>query len=986
MKTGITTLEMASPVYTEEQLNYFRICYIATDVLPKGLRSIFKQEWDSRYKAWRGEWNDSPKNGLDFKNLETPSKIRTNAQLWATMKNGNRAEWDCTMLFYAILFSDSIKRAKKLPAVIYSSINDLRNFRNKDFAHMPQGQLSDKDFNVAVQKVNVAFQTLGLSTVEIQTLVKQKSFPTNELTNVLAKVHTLNQELQRTDAKLQATEEQCQVLEQQLQHEIESFCVLPPKPPHQIAGREGEVAAIESEMNNLKKTSGGSVSYYYVSGNPGSGKSQLAGLVAKKFYDKATNDPITLSFVMTLNAENSESLLDSYVSLARKVGCPEYAITNTQMSKDLKTEAKLTNLRDLIATKIHFYTSWLLVVDNVTSLSGTHDFLPELGNEQWGKGQLLITTHDSLCIPSDSPFISHTSINKGMPPKDATCFLSMASGISDQGMEDKVAKKLDYQPLALANAATYMKKVCITSPNLGWKEYLEKLKKGKHGLIENDLAKTNPSYPKAMTVTTRIAVERDMNSDELMRHAFTFFALCSPQPVRLDILTNYILNYVGEDYDKEDIGIHIQGSSLVVIESEQNVVYVRCHQVVHKVIKLVLKGCMDTDAHARAVDAAVKSFIKFIDETIPEVWNELDSIAETRHFIQHLKSLVAQIGIVADLATKEKNQFFSGILVNASDYSYQLMMLGQICHNHSDLISAKEYYTAARTLLVNSEKSDDEVVAQLYGCLGRVNTDLRNLSEASKCLECAHCIFIKTLGPENANVADMEIELGNVQRRLGNNQKANQHYEDALSFQLKTYGPNDSDVASAYIGLSNVESVLGDWKQAKEHLNHALSINMNKFGHEHVEVGRVYHDLGVVHSLSGNHQLGKENFENAQSIFLQRLGPNHVLVASAYYNLGVLYKELGSYNEAKEVFELALSIYRKKLGREHSDFVKTHFLLHVVKRHLGGLQLPEDLNDPTLSMVSKAALHIQPTCKRKIAYNCNNLKYKCSKQRKWHSI
>lgn len=984
MKTGITTLEMASPVYTEEQLNYFRICYIATDVLPKGLRSIFKQEWDSRYKAWRGEWNDSPKNGLDFKNLETPSKIRTNAQLWATMKNGNRAEWDCTMLFYAILFSDSIKRAKKLPAVIYSSINDLRNFRNKDFAHMPQGQLSDKDFNVAVQKVNVAFQTLGLSTVEIQTLVKQKSFPTNELTNVLAKVHTLNQELQRTDAKLQATEEQCQVLEQQLQHEIESFCVLPPKPPHQIAGREGEVAAIESEMNNLKKTSGGSVSYYYVSGNPGSGKSQLAGLVAKKFYDKATNDPITLSFVMTLNAENSESLLDSYVSLARKVGCPEYAITNTQMSKDLKTEAKLTNLRDLIATKIHFYTSWLLVVDNVTSLSGTHDFLPELGNEQWGKGQLLITTHDSLCIPSDSPFISHTSINKGMPPKDATCFLSMASGISDQGMEDKVAKKLDYQPLALANAATYMKKVCITSPNLGWKEYLEKLKKGKHGLIENDLAKTNPSYPKAMTVTTRIAVERDMNSDELMRHAFTFSALCSPQPVRLDILTNYILNYVGEDYDKEDIGIHIQGSSLVVIQSEQNVVYVRCHQVVHKVIKLVLKGCMDTDAHARAVDAAVKSFIKFIDETIPEVWNELDSIAETRHFIQHLKSLVAQIGIVADLATKEKNQFFSGILVNASDYSYQLMMLGQICHNHSDLISAKEYYTAARTLLVNSEKSDDEVVAQLYGCLGRVNTDLRNLSEAKKCLQCAHCIFIKTLGPENANVADMEIELGNVQRRLGNNQKANQHYEDALSFQLKTYGPNHS--ASAYIGLSNVESVLGDWKQAKEHLDHALSINMNKFGHEHVEVGRVYHDLGVVHSLSGNHQLGKENFENAQSIFLQRLGPNHVLVASAYYNLGVLYKELGSYNEAKEVFELALSIYRKKLGREHSDFVKTHFLLHVVKRHLGGLQLPEDLNDPTLSMVSKAALHIRPTCKRKIAYNCNNLKYKCSKQRKWHSI
>ena len=715
---------MASPVYTEEQLNYFRICYIATDVVPKGLRSIFKQQWDNRYKASLGEWNDSLKNGLDFRNHETPPKQKKNARLLATMINGNRAEWDCSMLFYAILYSDSINT---LPVVICSSVDDLRRFRNEDFAHMPQGQLSDKEFKIAVQKVNVAFQMLGLSTVEIQTLSKQKSFPTDELKNVLTKVDTLNQELQKTDAKLQTTEEERQVLEEQLHHGVESFCVLPPKPPHQIAGREFEVVRIESEMNNLKKTCEGSVSYYYISGNPGSGKSQLAGLVAKKFYDKATNDPTTLSFVMTLNAENSESLLASYVSLARKVCCPEYTITNTQMSKDLNTEAKITNLRDLIATKIHFYTSWLLVVDNVTSVSSTNGFLPELGNDQWGKGQLLITTHDSLCFPSDSPLISHVSISQGMPPDDATCFLCVASGISDQEMEEKIAKKLGYQPLALASAATYIKKVCSNSPNFGWKEYLEKLKKGKHGLIENDLAKTNPSYPNAMTATTRIAVEREMNSDEIMKHVFTFFYLCSPQPVRLGILTNYILNFVGEDYDKEDIGIYIQASSLVLIEKEEDVVYVRLHQVVHDVLKPLVKGYMDTDTHARAVDAAVKSFIKHMDETIPEDWNELDSIAETRHFIPHLKPLIAQIGMVAVLATEEKNQFFSGILINASDYCYHLMRLGQICHHHSDLFSAKKYYTAARTLLVNSKECDNEVVAALYGCLGRVNTDLGNL-------------------------------------------------------------------------------------------------------------------------------------------------------------------------------------------------------------------------------------------------------------------
>ena len=30
--------------YTSEQLNYFRICYIAINLVPEGLRKVFKQE------------------------------------------------------------------------------------------------------------------------------------------------------------------------------------------------------------------------------------------------------------------------------------------------------------------------------------------------------------------------------------------------------------------------------------------------------------------------------------------------------------------------------------------------------------------------------------------------------------------------------------------------------------------------------------------------------------------------------------------------------------------------------------------------------------------------------------------------------------------------------------------------------------------------------------------------------------------------------
>ena len=170
---------MAAKIFSEEQLNYFRVCHIATDILPPALRLLFKQEWDNRYKAAYGEWQDAPQNGRDFKNGESPANQRRNAPLLATMINGDRAQWDCTMLFYAIRNSDSVGRG--LSPLIGINVDTLRKFRNEDFAHMPEGQLSNADFSIIVGKVETAFRALGLSTADIQTVSKQKSFPTSEL-------------------------------------------------------------------------------------------------------------------------------------------------------------------------------------------------------------------------------------------------------------------------------------------------------------------------------------------------------------------------------------------------------------------------------------------------------------------------------------------------------------------------------------------------------------------------------------------------------------------------------------------------------------------------------------------------------------------------------------------------------------------------------------------------------------------------------------
>ena len=382
--------------YSKELLNYFRICYVVTDVLTEGLRIIFKREWDNRYGATTsGEWMDEPRNGVDFYNKESAWNQRRHARFLRTMIGGNRAEWNWSMLVYAILYSDCLH---SLSSVVRRYVVDLRIVRSKSL-RTTKASLSDLEFFSVITRVKTAFRALGLSTMKIQEIENQTSFPTEELKNFLKMVDDPKQELQ--------------VLEDQLNNEISPFCVLPPKPSHDVISRDREVAEIMQQLRELKAANKDRLSYLYISGNPGSGKSQLAGLVAERFYKEIKDLPDGTSFVMTINCESPDTVLESYVAFSRHLKCPEYAVTII-LHSDLTTNEKITNLRALIGTNIGFYTSWLLVLDNVTSLSNVHVHLPEAGNEMWARGQLLIITQDTGSIPLASPFSPHISISNGM--------------------------------------------------------------------------------------------------------------------------------------------------------------------------------------------------------------------------------------------------------------------------------------------------------------------------------------------------------------------------------------------------------------------------------------------------------------------------------------------------------------------------------------------------------------------------------------------
>ena len=922
--------------YTEEQLNFFRVCFITTEELTDGLRTIFKQEWDNRYATTLGEWKDEPKNGQDFKNRESPRNQARNQELLATMVNGNRAEWDCTMLFYAILHSDCIKRG--LNSVVRSNVDDLRKFRNEVFAHMPRGQISKPKFQGAIAKVQGAFQALGLSAVKIQEIRNQANFPTSHLKKVLKEVDRLKQ--------------QVKVLEDQLQSETALFCILPPKPSHDIAARNDEVANITEVLKQLKETNESRLSYLYILGNPGSGKSQLAGLVAEQIFMESTD-----AFVMTLNASNLHRLLDSYVSFARHLKCPEYAVTSTLNDKHLKTEEKIDYIKSLAGTKVKLYASWLLLVDNVVSIHEMHAHLPDTGNSDWSKGQLLITSQDTTSIPPDNSFIKQMSVSKGMAPSDATSLLATISGIADDETAKKVAHALDYQPLALASAATFVKQLCDSKPssNLGWGYFLEKLDEGQLKNTETFHSNTNPSYPYSMTTAIALAVEKSMLSDRVLKHAFNIISLCAPQPLNLDIVTNYIqkveessdMNREGEINDKDVIGLRIRKSSLLLLEEDNGESYVRIHQVVRDVIQCFIKQHWETQRF-EVVHVSILSLNQFI------VDRKTDDYTANgfRLVVPHLSFLSKQVEAIFrdDSSEAIKNKTF-----NLKDYLDYFRRFASICCVHFDLKAAKCFASLALKLISRDSirMLNHSYAASAHSLMGQVLYQMGTFEEGKRHFESSLALSLLLLGPQHPDVASSYSNLANVLSDQGDLKQAKFYYERALAIMQQTLGPQHPDLAKCYSNLATVLSKQGDLQQAKEYQERALAIMQQTLGPQHPDVAISYNNLAAVLGHQGDLKQAKEYNERALAIMQETFGPQHPDVANSYGNLATVLSDQGDLKQAKEYHERALAIRQQTLGPQHPDVASSYNNLATVLSAQGELKQAKKYHERALAITQQ---------------------------------
>ena len=779
---------------------------------------------------------------------------------------------------------------------VATNVDTLRVFRNGFFAHRSQASVSETDFQANLKLIWNAFTALHLDTKELHEISSQGSFPTGELQQLQEKIRVLEEELQATP---------------------ESFKCLPPKPSHEVNERKSKVDEIMQmfKRENLEKNDDGSIVTVYLHGNPGCGKSQIAREMGRKFYKEAVPDGTkdSFAFVMTLNAESEQSLLESFCKFARKLGVTEYSLNSiTGGDSKLKPNERISHLKTLISAKVKDYFTWLVIFDNANDLESLKGCWPD---EDWGGcGKVLVTTQDRINLPFGESSFEDISLSDGMQEEDALTLLRSISRFScdDENLERLVIEKLDFQPLAIACAALYVRHVRTVPGGFTWKDYLCKLEMGKRDETDKIYERQSRSYPSSMTSAVTIAVQT-LVQNELFKYAVHFLGLGAPEPIDLDIIVSLVKKQepdLDEDVAAADIA---QCSLLIRFDADDGAKSViRVHQVVHDAFRRHLLANCSTRKIATLSKTYIETLAPFAQHNFLQI--DLEFHMFSKMMAPHLKLLstyTSSSWILPDVTSDERKQ-----LKNA------FLNFGDICNIHGHLSAAIKYLEHALGIAKEEGDDDSEIrikfIATILNNLGIVYCKQGKLREAKDHHERALSL-LKSLTNENPTpeIADSLNKLGNVCYSLGDFGGAKNWFRQSLAIREELYGWYHTTVAASLNNLGCVSSALGEHDIAKYYYQRSLAIEEQVNGKFHPRVADCLCNLGIVYSELGSTEKAIQYHEQALKMRKELYSPDHFLISESYNNLGLMRKSMDQLEQAMNCYDAALRIRKKVLHDEH---------------------------------------------------------------------
>lgn len=637
----------------------------------------------------------------------------------------------------------------------------------------------------------------------------------------------------------------------------------------------------------------------------GVGKTQIAIR-----YLRHTAHPYTLK--AWFYGENVSDLKQQYVAFAKKLG---YKGENPEFSSVLP----------YIKEWLSQHPGWLLAYDNVSNYQEIEDFLPERG------GNIIITSRQRNW-PNGFKVLDVDVMTKTDALKLVHSITLRDLESEDGRLVEVLLEKLDYLPLAIAQASAYIKNNSIT-----FEKYLTLYDKAEEKMLADKTMPTGTAHiPIAVTWNASLdAMKTDALKENRLPVSGILLTLCSylnPDNMPKSLLLQWLTTAYPDLTDPKTVLDQSLGElrrySLITLDSKRDTISV------HRVVQAALRH-HHRQTNKKTTDQYYPAFTQhwynYILQAIHQQFADKgpttkDRLERQERLLPHLEAIISHYD---SARMGNRNPHLALVLFDAGD---KLIYNGQALLAKTYLEKALSAYGSKRiaettpiirkiglaswllgdtnqaealwkkSLRMSEQLSDRDAIAASLNNLAIIRGMLGRLDEQSALLEKALEIYKRCANPDVYSKCATLHSLGNVYVAQGNAKNGIPMIEQAIKILQKEYGVDNLKVGAMLTTLGNAYWISGDAQRAKVHLENGLKIKKQYFDTQHVAIGTTLNNLGNVYLTLGDANQAKLHLEQALQIFERHHGKNHLTVAIILSNLGEVYGKLGEPNQAKELF------------------------------------------------------------------------------------
>lgn len=613
----------------------------------------------------------------------------------------------------------------------------------------------------------------------------------------------------------------------------------------------------------------------------GAGKTTLA-----RQFARSQKAPV----VWEINAETKDALIKSFEKLAHALCRSEADAKDLTAFENLKSaddrEAKLFTF---IQERLKYRPNWLLIYDNIETLSEIQKYIPCDG-AVWGKGSVLLTSRDRN---SQMNHQIHHTIEVG--ELNLSEKLSLFQTIAGKKTFGKLEKKnhlikflneIPPFPLDISLAAKYLMTTAIS-----YEEYIKNLSESEATFIDlqNNILLDSGSYNINRLQIIALSLDKLLKENKDFVDLFLLITLCHSQNIPRDLLTHHKGSvtvdhfiYHSKKYSLifEDVALPLnKGAALSM------------HRTIQKISLAYLKRKIGPGEFNRLVSEISATLKSYTGQAI-----ESENASTLIPLIPHCEAFLGHKAIPD--ATR------SAISIG----------LGWIYGYFGDYGRAKQRLEQDLAQLKSSEPDNLRHIAKALAYLGNIYRELGDYQGAEKRLHESQKILTEHFPDCWSDIAWVSSYLGYTYRSLGGYEQAKELLEKSLQI-YKTHIPNNRLGMARTLGfLGYVHQEMGNDTQAVAFLEESKKYYMTYFPDHHMDLADVLIGLGVTYKDLGQPEKSKSLLEESLRLYQKHLPFNHTNVAWVLGHLGGAYLELNEMSKAKEALEESLKIYDKDVA------------------------------------------------------------------------